>query len=1065
MTPEVLRLSLENVDFRLPTQVTDDNSVTALKSLVFEPLLRWQSHGRVEPGLFDRWERSPDARIWQFHIREDACFHDGEPCKAKDIVTYINGLLDSRDYFGMRWSYSRYFSQTKFSAEDDRTVKVTNAEPFADIEGIFCEFWPSRIDKNGKPVLGTGPFRVIEFERKDSTGRAVLQRLNPTRHGSPHTIIATMEPNAAERLRLLRAGEVDAALNLERVANLDLLNFDSGFRWGRVASTLSAIYYLNCTDGIFTSPDARLAVNLALDNDALVKEVYHGFAKSSATIVSPYHLGFPESQLQHIPYDPDRARDLLKDFDKGTHLVLRTPVYMPEHAQKISKFVASSLEAVGFQVEIKVETNRPEYARQIGLKKEIGSLALFDSTPNSTFRVLDDKISILPDGATVDLSKGYIPLLARYTFEDKAAQGLRKRKAGDKSENPIHFSALELVRDNSILLLTGPSGSGKTTFAKHLCHSLASSGFSNARPLPRNDLGDIKEENWGASRLSPCYFSLSGTESLKRLADVTIPQLLGASGSQHEHLLIVLDDLQTAGDELISVLAKTLALIRERTYTKLLLLGDTDVLDRWSFSAVVRHELLPLLECQRREAVRSHLNLDPSTIITTGMGEAASSPAMFALAVQANHSGNCAEELLDAWLSSTHSQPDAASLLAERSYKLIFHSSLTTGPTEMSLTAIQPNPALRSLTVQRLLAARHLADLTPQIAVGLFRDQPHASDDVLRSCLSRLSSLHGSGVLVDGLLGGTPADAKRAALLVAGLIPLSAEVENKVMKLLLEIVENGDCSAGEREKAGRLLSKSGDPRDLTELAEVPAGSFMMGSESHPNSQPLSRVSLERFRIGVYPVVNRDYAAFVKETSREWLSPGGKDPEKANAPATDLTWHDSRAYCQWLTERWREEKKISSNEHVRLPSEPEWECAARGGRDETGTEGLAFPWGTDWQEHTANSDETGFNTTCAVGLFPRGLSPYGCHDMAGHVWEWCSTLWGEDMTMPAFQYPWRDDGRESLDASNHVRRVLRGGCFSSPKLKANCTYRGSLEPTGFWRGNGFRIVVAPLDSQD
>ncbi|KAK1488367.1 hypothetical protein CABS01_01997 [Colletotrichum abscissum] len=601
-----------------------------------------------------------------------------------------------------------------------------------------------------------------------------------------------------------------------------------------------------------------------------------------------------------------------------------------------------------------------------------------------------EPLLVLPNGATVDLSKGYIPLLARYTFEDKAAQGLRKRKAGDKPENPIHFSALELVRDNSILLLTGPSGSGKTTVAKHLCHILASSRFSNARPLPRNDLGDIKEENWGASRLSPCYFSLSGTESLKRLADVTIPQLLGASGSQHEHLLIVLDDLQTAGDELISVLAKTLALIRERTYTKLLLLGDTDVLDRWSFPAVVRHELLPLLECQRREAVRSHLNLDPSTIITTGMGEAASNPAMFALAVQANYSGNCAEELLDAWLSSTHSQSDAASLLAERSYKLILHNSLTTGPTEMSLTAIQPNPALRSLTVQRLLAARHLADLTPQIAVGLFRDQPHASDDVLRSCLSRLSSLHRSGVLVDGLLGGTPADAKRAALLVAGLIPLSAEVERKVMKLLLEIVENGDCSAGEREKAGRLLSKYGDPRDLTELAEVPAGSFMMGSESHPNSQPLSRVSLERFRIGVYPVVNRDYAAFVKETSREWLSPGGKDPEKANAPATDLTWHDSRAYCQWLTERWREEKKISSNEHVRLPSEPEWECAAKGGRNETDTEGLAFPWGTDWQEHTANSDETGFNTTCAVGLFPRGLSPYGCHDMAGHVWE-CSRV--------------------------------------------------------------------------
>ncbi|KZL63604.1 abc-type dipeptide transport periplasmic component [Colletotrichum incanum] len=393
MTPETLNLSLENVDFRLPTQVTDDNSVTALKSLVFEPLLRWHPHGHIKPGLFDRWEHSPDARIWRFHIRDDAIFHDGKPCTATDIASYISGLLDSRDYFGMRWSYSRYFAQTKFSAEDSQTVMVVNSEPFADILGVFCEFWPSRVDKNGKPVLGTGPFRVIEFERKDGIGRAKLQRLNPSRHNNPHIIIASTEPNAAKRLQMLRTGEVDAALNLERVENFDILDFDASLKWGRVTSTLSAIYYLNCIDGVFTSPEVRLAANLAIDNVALVKEVYHGFALPSATIVSPFHLGFPESQLKPIPYDPAKARDLLKGLDISTPLVLRTPTYMPEHALKISKFVASSLRAVGLEVEVKVETNRPEYARQIGLQKQIGSLALFDSTPNSTFRVLDDKIS------------------------------------------------------------------------------------------------------------------------------------------------------------------------------------------------------------------------------------------------------------------------------------------------------------------------------------------------------------------------------------------------------------------------------------------------------------------------------------------------------------------------------------------------------------------------------------------------------------------------------------------------------------------------------------------------
>ena len=393
MTPEILRLSLENVDFRLPTQVTDDNSVVALKSLVFEPLLRWKPYGHVEPALFDSWSNSPDARTWLFHIRENAVFHDGKPCDATAVVTYIEGFLSSRDYFDMPWSYSRYFADAKFSVEDARTVKVETSEPFVDILGIFCEFWPARIDTEGKPVLGTGPFRVVEFQRKDGIGRATLERLNPTRQNIPHAILAIHEPDAAKRLQLLRDGEVDAALNLERAEDLNLINFDSSLRWGRLTSTLSVIYYLNCTEGIFTSPEARLAANLAIDNAALVKEVYHGLALPSTTIVSPAHVGFPESELQPIPYDPKRARKLLEGLDTTTPLILRTPTYMPEHAQKISSFVANSLRKVGFEVEVKVETNRPEYARSIGFHKRIGSLALFDSTPNSTFRVLDDKIS------------------------------------------------------------------------------------------------------------------------------------------------------------------------------------------------------------------------------------------------------------------------------------------------------------------------------------------------------------------------------------------------------------------------------------------------------------------------------------------------------------------------------------------------------------------------------------------------------------------------------------------------------------------------------------------------
>jgi peptide/nickel transport system substrate-binding protein len=393
MADTTLRIALENVDFRLPTQVTDDNSVLALKSLAFEPLVRWQPDGLVTPGLFASWE-DRNAQDWSFRIREDAVFHDGEPCTADDIVAYIHGFLDSKDYFGMSWSYARYFARTTFEAEGDRVVRVRNAEPFPDLLNVLNDFWPCRINKLGQPIIGTGIYRVTEFERRDGTGKATLQLICPSQSSShPKHVVAIHEPSGEKRLQLLRDGHVDAALNLERVEDLGVLDFSPSSIWGRVTSTLSAIYYLNCTNGTFASPEARLAANLAVDNAALVEEVYQGFASPAATVVSPFHLGHREAGLQPIPYDPAAAREILQHHDITAPIILRTPVYMPEHAQKISRFVASALEAVGFTVKIELETNRPEYARSIGLRKNVGDLALFDSTPNTTFRVLDDKIS------------------------------------------------------------------------------------------------------------------------------------------------------------------------------------------------------------------------------------------------------------------------------------------------------------------------------------------------------------------------------------------------------------------------------------------------------------------------------------------------------------------------------------------------------------------------------------------------------------------------------------------------------------------------------------------------
>ncbi len=381
-----LRIALEKVDFLPPTRVTDDTSVLTLKGLVLEPLLRWDA-GAIRPALLSRWSHSPDGRCWQFFIRPGAIFHDGKPCTADDVIAFIDGILDAVDTFGMKWSYSRYLAHATIRAGGADSIIVENPEPFADILDILTEFYIARLAPNGSATLGTGPYRVDDFAPRQSASLALHDTANKD---WPQAILVREVPSADERLRLLHEGAVDAALNLERVEGR--LVMDAAFSWGQCINTMSVMSYLNCFSGIFASPDARLAVNLAVDGDYIAQEIFGGLAVPTSTIVSPFHLGMNSASLRPIPYDPGRARALMDKVGGPRELTLRTPTYMPERAPAISQYVADCLGNLGFAVDIDIQTDRPEYAREVG-RKHIGDVAIFDSSPHSTYRVLNDKIS------------------------------------------------------------------------------------------------------------------------------------------------------------------------------------------------------------------------------------------------------------------------------------------------------------------------------------------------------------------------------------------------------------------------------------------------------------------------------------------------------------------------------------------------------------------------------------------------------------------------------------------------------------------------------------------------
>ncbi len=231
---------------------------------------------------------------------------------------------------------------------------------------------------------------------------------------------------------------------------------------------------------------------------------------------------------------------------------------------------------------------------------------------------------------------------------------------------------------------------------------------------------------------------------------------------------------------------------------------------------------------------------------------------------------------------------------------------------------------------------------------------------------------------------------------------------------------------------------------------IPPGKFVLGSRNdnqlaEENEFPQMTYEIPyTFRISRYPVTNGEYIKYINEVGKNKIR---SVEGLLNHPVINVSWFDACEYCEWLTNSARSANLISSNEIIRLPTEAEWEKAARG---EYGKE---WPWGNQWSSSNCNCWETGPKTTTSVDSFsPQGDSPYEVADMVGNVWEWC-----QSKIMP---YPYRpNDGRENLDGSE--KRVLRGGAFNHDHQIDRCAFRQGYDPRDSSSNIGFRLVIFKL----
>jgi formylglycine-generating enzyme required for sulfatase activity len=234
-----------------------------------------------------------------------------------------------------------------------------------------------------------------------------------------------------------------------------------------------------------------------------------------------------------------------------------------------------------------------------------------------------------------------------------------------------------------------------------------------------------------------------------------------------------------------------------------------------------------------------------------------------------------------------------------------------------------------------------------------------------------------------------------------------------------------------------------------EFVRVPAGKFLMGSTdddrlARDDEKPQHKVEIPYdYWMGRYPVTIGQFAAFVK-TAKYNFKLDENWRNKAAHPASKVSWNNAAAYCKWLSKRLTADLEGLV---LRLPTEAEWEKAARG------TDGRLFPWGNEWPDEMRCNFDNHVGDTTPVGQFnPRDESLYGCADMAGNVLEWTHSLF--------VQYPYNPrDGREAPWIDD---RVLRGGSFESDERGLRCASRCTFNPYNHLAFVGFRVVVSLLD---
>jgi len=362
---DTLVVALDKEIQSLDALVTASGDSQRYAMQIFDTLYGFDPKGNVVPRMADSYKISDDGRAYTFHLKSGIKFHNGEPLTSADVKYTIERIMDP----AVRSTRRPYFAPfvDRIETPDDNTVTVHLKQP----DGVFLNkvagflFIVPKDYTSGLPTpeafaaapFGSGPYRV----KSNKIGQSLeLERFDDfygEKPGIKHLVFRYI-PEPSSRVNAIVSGEVDISAmiplseveRLRKDKSLDVIS-------NPVSSPMHVRLYSNVPDSPLAKRDVRLALNYGLDADAIIKGVFHGIGAPMGTFISRYFPYGGSPDIKPYPYDPAKARALLKQagYPDGFPITLNDAVGTP-------KEFAEAIAAYWSQIGVKVKINRIDYA-------------------------------------------------------------------------------------------------------------------------------------------------------------------------------------------------------------------------------------------------------------------------------------------------------------------------------------------------------------------------------------------------------------------------------------------------------------------------------------------------------------------------------------------------------------------------------------------------------------------------------------------------------------------------------------------------------------------------------